>query len=148
MCCTRSRLLADACRSFTEHCVVGIEPNREQIKQHLNNSLMLVTALNPHIGYDKAAKVAKKAPRGGQDAARGVRRAGVAERRGVRPAGAAGEDDRAGGVRGRPAAREAFLSAAVAWYGWVTAHGTREGFLHEHDPGAVRHRPPHPPAAF
>jgi fumarate hydratase class II len=55
------RLLADACRSFREHCVVGIEANREQIKQHLKNSLMLVTALNPHIGYDKAAKVAKKA---------------------------------------------------------------------------------------
>src|SRR5439155_3186422 len=55
------RLLADACHSFTEHCVAGIEPNRAQIQQHLKNSLMLVTALNPHIGYDKAAKVAKKA---------------------------------------------------------------------------------------
>jgi fumarate hydratase class II len=55
------RLLAHACRSFTDHCVVGIEANREQIQQHLKNSLMLVTALNPHIGYDKAAKVAKKA---------------------------------------------------------------------------------------
>jgi fumarate hydratase class II len=55
------RLLADGCRSFTEHCVVGIEPNREQIEQFLTNSLMLVTALNPHIGYDNAAKVAKLA---------------------------------------------------------------------------------------
>lgn len=55
------RLLAHACRSFTDHCVVGIEANREQIQLHLKNSLMLVTALNPHIGYDKAAKVAKKA---------------------------------------------------------------------------------------
>jgi fumarate hydratase class II len=55
------RLLAHACRSFTDHCVVGIEPNREQIQRHLTNSLMLVTALNPRIGYDKAAKVAKKA---------------------------------------------------------------------------------------
>ena len=55
------RLLGDACRSFTEHCVEGLEPNREQIKRHLNNSLMLVTALNPRIGYDKAAKTAKKA---------------------------------------------------------------------------------------
>jgi fumarate hydratase class II len=54
-------LLADGCRSFTDHCVVGIEPNREQIESLLNRSLMLVTALNPHIGYDKAAKVAKKA---------------------------------------------------------------------------------------
>lgn len=55
------RLLADACESFTDHCVVGIEPNVNQIQHHLKNSLMLVTALNPHIGYDKAAKVAKKA---------------------------------------------------------------------------------------
>jgi len=55
------RLLGDACRSFNEHCVKGIEPNREQIAAHLKNSLMLVTALNPHIGYDNAAKVAKKA---------------------------------------------------------------------------------------
>jgi fumarate hydratase class II len=60
------RILADACRSFTEHCVVGIEPNREQIDRHLRNSLMLVTALNPHIGYDKAAKVAKHALEGGK----------------------------------------------------------------------------------
>jgi fumarate hydratase class II len=55
------RLLADSCRSFNDHCVVGIEPNRAQIEKHLNGSLMLVTALNPHIGYDNAAKVAKKA---------------------------------------------------------------------------------------
>ena len=55
------RLLADSCRSFNNHCVVGIEPNKIQIEKHLNGSLMLVTALNPHIGYDNAAKVAKKA---------------------------------------------------------------------------------------
>jgi fumarate hydratase class II len=54
-------LLADACRSFTDHCVVGIEANRERIDHFVNNSLMLVTALNPRIGYDNAAKVAKKA---------------------------------------------------------------------------------------
>ena len=54
-------LLADACRSFNDHCVVGIEPNLERIDVNLNNSLMLVTALNPHIGYDKAAIIAKKA---------------------------------------------------------------------------------------
>ena len=54
-------LLTDACRSFTDHCVVDIQPNHEQIQRHLTNSLMLVTALNPHIGYDRAAKVAKKA---------------------------------------------------------------------------------------
>ena len=55
------RLLADACRSFNKHCVAGIEPDKAQIEAHLRNSLMLVTALNPHIGYDNAAKVAKKA---------------------------------------------------------------------------------------
>ena len=56
-----TRLLADATSSFDEHCARGIEPNREQIALNLNRSLMLVTALNSHIGYDKAAKVAKKA---------------------------------------------------------------------------------------
>lgn len=54
-------LLADACKSFTRHCVIGIKPNRENIRKHLTDSLMLATALNPHIGYDKAAKVARKA---------------------------------------------------------------------------------------
>lgn len=55
------RLLSDACESFCDHCVVGIEPNQGNIKKHLENSLMLVTALNTQIGYDNAAKVAKKA---------------------------------------------------------------------------------------
>ncbi len=55
------RLISDACESFTDNCVVGITANEENIKKHLKNSLMLVTALNPHIGYDNAAKVAKKA---------------------------------------------------------------------------------------
>ena len=55
------RLLADASDSFRENCVDGITPNEEKIKTNLYNSLMLVTALNPHIGYDKAAEVAKKA---------------------------------------------------------------------------------------
>ncbi|HEX8709649.1 MAG TPA: class II fumarate hydratase [Pyrinomonadaceae bacterium] len=59
------RLLHDACRSFVEHCVVGIELNRARIDEHLRNSLMLVTALNPHIGYDNAAKIAKHAHRKG-----------------------------------------------------------------------------------
>jgi fumarate hydratase, class II len=54
-------LLADACRSFNDHCVVGIEPNLNQINENLRNSLMLVTALNTHIGYDNAALIAKKA---------------------------------------------------------------------------------------
>jgi len=55
------RLLFGACSSFTDYLVVGIQPNRQQIQHFLTNSLMLVTALNPHIGYDHAAKVAKKA---------------------------------------------------------------------------------------
>ena len=55
------KLLADACESFTDNCVVGIQANETNIKKHLDDSLMLVTALNPHIGYDNAAKVAKKA---------------------------------------------------------------------------------------
>lgn len=56
-----ARLIGDACVSFTDKCVSGIEPNHDMIKQHLNNSLMLVTALNTHIGYENAAKIAKKA---------------------------------------------------------------------------------------
>jgi fumarate hydratase class II len=55
------RLLGDACESFNENCAIGIEPNREKINHYLTNSLMLVTALNPHVGYDNAAKIAKKA---------------------------------------------------------------------------------------
>jgi len=58
-------LLADACARFTEFCVEGLEPDEQQIRRHLENSLMLVTALNPHIGYDKAAEVAKKAHKEG-----------------------------------------------------------------------------------
>ncbi|MXV49715.1 class II fumarate hydratase [Pedobacter sp. HMF7647] len=56
-----ARLLGDACVSFNDHCAVGIEPNYEGIKKHVENSLMLVTALNPHIGYENAAKIAKTA---------------------------------------------------------------------------------------
>jgi fumarate hydratase class II len=54
-------LLADACDSFDEHCISGLQANKLNIQKHLQNSLMLVTSLNPHIGYDNAAKVAKKA---------------------------------------------------------------------------------------
>ena len=50
-------LLSDACRSFSERCAAGIEPNERRIREHLDNSLMLVTALNPHIGYEKAAEI-------------------------------------------------------------------------------------------
>ena len=59
------RLLADGMNSFTDHCVLGIEANRDRIAQLMRESLMLVTALNPHIGYDNAAKIAKKAHKEG-----------------------------------------------------------------------------------
>ncbi len=55
------RLLADGCRNFQEHCIAGLEPDAEQMAAHLERGLMLVTALNPHIGYDKSAEIAKKA---------------------------------------------------------------------------------------
>ncbi len=55
------QLIADACGAFNDHCAVGIEPNLPMIKEHLGSSLMIVTALNPHIGYEKAAEIAKKA---------------------------------------------------------------------------------------
>jgi len=58
-------LLADACRSFDERCARGIQPDRERIRENLENSLMLVTALNPHIGYEKSAKIAMAAHREG-----------------------------------------------------------------------------------
>jgi fumarate hydratase class II len=56
-----ARLLADACHMFNEHCAVGIEANEARLKYYQDNTLMLVTALNPHIGYDNAAKIAKHA---------------------------------------------------------------------------------------
>lgn len=64
-CLNSIRLIADACESFTDHCVDGIVANKAQIKKHLDNSLMLVTALNPYIGYDNAAKIAKTAHKNG-----------------------------------------------------------------------------------
>jgi len=60
-----TRLLADGMASFNDHCAVGIEPNRERISELVGRSLMLVTALNPHIGYDKSAQIAKKAHKEG-----------------------------------------------------------------------------------
>jgi fumarate hydratase class II len=56
-----AKLLARACENFNEHCASGIEANRERIERLMRDSLMLVTALNPHIGYEKAAAIAKKA---------------------------------------------------------------------------------------
>ncbi len=64
-CLNSIRLISDACDSFVDHCVSGITANTTQIKKHLENSLMLVTALNPHIGYDNAAKIAKSAHKNG-----------------------------------------------------------------------------------
>ncbi len=60
-----ARLIGDACVSFTDHCAVGIEPNHKNLESNLNKSLMLVTALNTHIGYEKAAKIAKAAHENG-----------------------------------------------------------------------------------
>lgn len=60
-----ARLLGDACRSFNDHCAVGIEPHQANIDRNLHNSLMLVTALNPKIGYEKAALIAKTAHKNG-----------------------------------------------------------------------------------
>lgn len=59
------RLLGDGCKSFVHNCLVGIVPNEKRISELLNNSLMLVTALNPYIGYDKAASIAKNAHKKG-----------------------------------------------------------------------------------
>lgn len=61
-----ARLLGDACDSFNDRCAIGIEPNHPRITEHLNNSLMLVTALNTHIGYYKSAEIAKKAHKEGK----------------------------------------------------------------------------------
>ncbi|MCB0769507.1 MAG: class II fumarate hydratase, partial [Flavobacteriales bacterium] len=60
-----ARLIGDACVSFNDKCATGIEPNKPVLQRHLENSLMLVTSLNPHIGYYKAAEIAKKAHKEG-----------------------------------------------------------------------------------
>jgi fumarate hydratase class II len=60
-----ARLIGDVCVSFNDKCAVGIQPLEENIKRNLNNSLMLVTSLNPHIGYYKAAEIAQKAHKEG-----------------------------------------------------------------------------------
>jgi len=62
-----ARLIADGCESFRTNCAYGIEANLENLDKNLRNSLMLVTALNPHIGYDNAAKIAKTAHKKGQN---------------------------------------------------------------------------------
>jgi fumarate hydratase, class II len=60
-----ARLIGDASKSFTEHCIIGLTVNTTRVEELLNASLMLVTALNPHIGYDKASEIAKKAHKEG-----------------------------------------------------------------------------------
>ncbi len=87
-------LLADACLSFTDRCVVGIEANRPRIAELMERSLMLVTALNPHIGYDNAAKIAKKAHAGRNHLEAGGGRARTGHRRAVRRLGAPRGHDR------------------------------------------------------
>jgi fumarate hydratase class II len=73
------RLLADACASFTEHLLAGLEPRRDNIQRGLENSLMLVTALAPAIGYDKAAAIAKKAHKEGTSLREAALASGVSE---------------------------------------------------------------------
>ena len=90
------RLLADAAVSFADNCVVGIEPNRERIDELLGRSLMLVTALAPKIGYDKAAAIAKSAHKNGTTLKEEAAALRPCHGRGVRCRGAAGDDARAG----------------------------------------------------
>ena len=88
------RLLADAALSFNDNCAVGIEPDRARIKELVDKSLMLVTALNRKIGYDNAAKIAKNAHKKGTTLRRVRDRARAADRQGVRCRGEAREDGR------------------------------------------------------
>ena len=85
-------LLADACHSFHDNCVVGIEPNRDVIARHVENTLMLVTALNEVIGYDNAAKVAKLAHTKNITLRAGRGGARPRQARGLRQVRAPGED--------------------------------------------------------
>ena len=99
------RLLADAARSFTDNCVVGIEADETRIRELMERSLMLVTALAPKIGYDKAAEIAKTAHKNGTTLARGGGPARLSHRRRIRPAGAAGAHDPAGLTQRQPRMR-------------------------------------------
>ena len=88
------RLLGDGAASFDEHCARGIEPNRERIAELVGRSLMLVTALAPRIGYDRAAEIAKKAHRDGATLREAALALGYVTRRGLRSLGARGGDAR------------------------------------------------------
>ena len=87
------QLLSDVVRSFTEHCVVGIRADEKRIRELMERSLMLVTALAPKIGYDNAAKVAKSAHARGTTLKEEAVRLGFVECSGVRSPGAAGQND-------------------------------------------------------
>ena len=96
------QLLSDAARSFTEHCVVGIRADEKRIRELMERSLMLVTALAPKIGYDNAAKVAKSAHARGTTLKEEAVRLGFVTRSRVRSPGAAGQNDTPGLMRRRP----------------------------------------------
>jgi fumarate hydratase class II len=94
---TSIRLLGDAVQSFDDHCARGIEPNRKEIHKKLHGSLMLVTALAPHVGYDAAAKIAKKAHAEGTTLREAAIELGISESefdRWVRPEAMIGEMSR------------------------------------------------------
>ena len=86
-------LITDACHGYVEYMVKGIEVDRAKVDWYVKNSLMLVTALAPKVGYDKAAKIAHTAHVGALQPARGGGEAGTSDGRRVRCAGQAGEDD-------------------------------------------------------
>ena len=89
------RLLGDAASSFTDNCVVGIKANEPRIRELMQRSLMLVTALSPKIGYDKAAAGGQSGARQRHDSARRSAAAWIRNRRRIRPAGASGKNDAA-----------------------------------------------------
>ena len=96
-------LIADGCDSMRLHCATGIAPNLARIQHHLDDSLMLVTALNTHIGYENAAKIAKKAHADGSSLKEAAVSLRHAHRRTVRRVGGAGRNDTATGKLIKPA---------------------------------------------
>ncbi len=108
-------LLADGLRSFDERCARGIEPNRERIRRNVDESLMLVTALNPHIGYENSAQIALKAHRDGTSLREAALALGLVSAAGLRQVDRPGGHD-AAGRRMTRAAQIALLFAAVDVY--------------------------------
>ena len=103
-CCSRSGCSPTRRVSFTDNCVVGIRANEARIRELMKNSLMLVTALAPKIGYDNAAAIAKAAHANGTTLREEAIRLGYVSARGIRSPGATGEDDPSGLMAGRGAA--------------------------------------------